>query len=374
MGVHKVYRAIGLMSGTSLDGEIDVALVETDGQTYVKPLGFYAHPYDLAVRDKVRACFGKRAPDAQTREAEALVTDLHIAAVRASGFEADVIGFHGQTITHDPARGFTWQLGDGARMATETGITTVCDFRSADMKAGGQGAPLAPLYHAAVLAKQDKPMAVLNLGGVANVTFLSRKHPRAGGDQIPSFEGMLDDRNVLAFDCGPANALMDDYARKALGMDYDPEGRFAAAGQVDEAAVAAFLTHPYFAARPPKSLDRNDFEAGLPALPDAPKDGLATLAAFTVEGVAAGCAHFPQAPARWFVCGGGRKNVHVMTRLAARLDGEVEGIEACGHNGDAIEAECFGYLAVRSVLGLPLSLPETTGVARPCTGGVLHKA
>ncbi|MCB1720664.1 MAG: anhydro-N-acetylmuramic acid kinase [Rhodospirillales bacterium] len=349
----KIYKAIGLMSGTSLDGEIDVALVETDGHGFVKPLGFYAHPYDQRARDLVRSCFGKRAEDVETRAAEGLVTYQHIAAVKESGFEADVIGFHGQTITHAPEDGFTWQLGDGARLAAETGMDVICDFRSADMEAGGQGAPLAPLYHAAIMAGRDGPLAVLNLGGVANVTYIDGKY-------------------ILAFDTGPGNALMDDYALSHLGVNYDPDGAFAAAGQVDERAVAAFLEHPYFAAAPPKSLDRNDFEAGLPALPGDPNDALASLAAFTVEGVAASLAHFPQAPERWYVCGGGRKNAFVMAQLAARLGVPVEGIEALGHNGDAIEAECFGYLAVRSVLGLPLSLPETTGVAEPCCGGVIH--
>ena len=208
MEEQKVYRAIGLMSGTSLDGGIDVALIETDGEGYVKPLEFYSHPYDADVRDKVRSCFGKRNPDDETAEAEALVTDLHVAAVKASGFEAGVIGFHGQTITHDPdatvGGGFTWQLGDGERLAAETGISVISDMRQADLHAGGQGAPLAPLYHKALIGENDVPVAILNVGGVANVTYI--------GDEL------------IAFDVGPGNALMDDYMRAHLFNEDDNYG------------------------------------------------------------------------------------------------------------------------------------------------------
>ena len=355
MSEDKVYRAIGLMSGTSLDGEIDVALLETDGRSYVKPINFYAHPYDLAVRNKVRACFGKRDVDDDVREAEALITDLHISAVIASGFEADVIAFHGQTITHVPEDGFTWQLGDGKRMATEMGTDVIYDFRKNDMKYGGQGAPLTPLYHRAIMSGQDLPVAVLNLGGVANVTYIAA------------------DGNLIAFDCGPANALMDDYVSAHLGMDYDPDGTFAAQGHVNAQALTAFVKHPFFGVKPPKSLDRNAFEASLPALPPSPKDALATLAAFTVEGVFRALEHFPAPPIAWYVCGGGGKNAHIMNALAARLGAPVKPIDVLGYDGDAIEAQCFAYLAVRSLLGLELSLPETTGVATAQSGGVLHK-
>ena len=356
MDKNKIYRAIGLMSGTSLDGAIDVALIETDGQGHVKPLGFYTHPYDKAVRDAVRACFGKRVRDAAVDKAEAFVTDVHIEAVKSSGFEADMIGFHGQSITHDPANGLTWQLGDGMRMAAGTGIDVVCDFRSTDVKAGGQGAPLAPLYHQAIMNDTAKPVVVLNLGGVGNVTF-------------------IDGDDLIAFDTGPANALMDDYTARHFGQEFDVDGALARAGRADDALVQKFLDLPYFQAKPPKSLDRNDFEHVLSGLPDDKNDALATLAMISATSVAVARGHFPQEPEIWYVCGGGRKNTHMMDLLSKILKpAVVRPIEQAGYDGDAIEAQAFAYLALRSILGLPLSLPGTTGVAEPLTGGVHHKA
>lgn len=348
------------MSGTSLDGEIDVALIETDGRDYVKALDFAPQPYDSAVREAVRACFGKRAVDADTRAAEELVTRAHIEAVKASGCQADVIGFHGQTITHAPEDGFTWQLGDGAVLAQATGMDVVADFRSADVAAGGQGAPLAPLYHRAIMAEQagEGPLAVLNLGGVANVTYID-----AASDAL------------TAFDCGPANALMDDYMKRHTGRDYDADGRLAESGKPDGAAVAAFLAHGFFVAKPPKSLDRNHFEAVLESLPETPEDAMATLLEISAAGVQAALDHFPAAPGAWYACGGGRHNKALMDALSRRLaPALVKPIEAAGWNGDAIEAQCFAYLAVRSMMGEPLSLPMTTGVPAPMTGGVLYKA
>lgn len=354
MSEHKVYRAIGLMSGTSLDGHIDVALIETDGHSYVKPLDFYAHPYDADVREVVRGNFGKVEADDHTEEAEKLVTDIHAQAVVSSGFKGDIVGFHGQTITHLPDEGFTWQLGDGARLAGEVGMDVVSDFRHADMKAGGQGAPLAPLYHQAIMSGSEKPVCILNLGGVANVTYVGLE-------------------NLMAFDCGPANALMDDYMREALKQDFDDGGKMAESGQADRSVIDSFLEHPFFAKSPPKSLDRNEFEVMLDALPDAPKDAMATLAVMSAVGVMAAVKHFPRSPHIWYVCGGGRKNGFMMQLLEDMLrPSKVAPIEEAGFNGDAIEAECFAYLAVRSNLGLPLSMPETTGVDMPQSGGVLH--
>jgi len=354
----KVYKAIGLMSGTSLDGAIDVALIETDGEGYVKPLGFYAHPYDVDARDKVRACFGKRNADDETLAAETLVTDLHIAAVKASGFEAGVIGFHGQTICHDPDAGLTWQLGDGARLAAECGIDVVCDMRQADVKAGGQGAPLAPLYHSAMIGERDDPVAVLNIGGVSNVTFIGE-----GGQEL------------IAFDVGPGNALMDDYVAKHFDCEFDEGGALAASGAVDRKAVDAFLARGYFNMLIPKSLDRNEFLDVFEALPSDPKDGLATLAAISAGSVMAAMNHFPRLPHVWYVAGGGRKNAHLMALLADKLaPSKVCSVDDLGFEGDAIEAQAFAYLAVRSLLGLPLTMPGTTGVAQPTSGGVYFPA
>jgi anhydro-N-acetylmuramic acid kinase len=266
-----------------------------------------------------------------------------------------VIGFHGHTILHRPDARRTWQIGDGALLARLTGIDVVADFRAADVAAGGQGAPFAPLYHAALCHALDKPVAVLNLGGVGNVTWIG-----------------ADDR-LLAFDTGPGNALLDDWAQRHTGKPCDENGALAAAGRVDAAVLGRLLGHPYFAKAPPKSLDRDDFTADAVAGLSA-ADGAATLAAFTCGAVAAARAHFPAPARRWVVTGGGRHNPVLMRGLAAALRVPVEPIEAIGADGDVLEAQAFAFLAVRSLRGLPLSVPGTTGVPRPMPGGRLFKA
>ncbi len=344
------------MAGTSLDGIIDVALIETDGQNHVTPLDFFAYKVPDYNRALIAEAFGKRKPDTQTKAAETYITQTHIDAVRASGFTAELIGFHGQTITHDPAANFTWQLGDGAAMAAALQTQTINDFRTADVAAGGQGAPLAPLYHAAIFAEHKKPLAILNLGGVGNITYL-------GQDQI------------LAFDTGPANALLDDYTAKYFGKPFDENGAIAKAGIADQAVIESFLAHEYFAAKPPKSLDRNDFESILSRLPQNPKDAMATLTMLSAASIIAALKHLPKPPATWYICGGGRNNAHMMDLLAQALaPATILPIEATFHNGDATEAQAFAYLAVRSKLELPLSLPTTTGIKSAMTGGVAHKA
>lgn len=349
------FLTVGLMSGTSMDG-IDAALVRTDGHGFVEPLGFIFTPYRRAFRDRLRAVLGG-VGDVAGVEAE--LTDLHAEAVasllRVQGVEAsqvDLIGFHGHTILHAPDRRHTWQIGDGARLAAATGIDVVHDFRTADVKAGGQGAPLVPLYHQALAGDIDRPLAILNIGGVANITWLG--------------EGPLD---VVAFDTGPGNALIDDLVLSRTGEPYDDGGRIAGAGHVDDDLLARLLNHPYFAAKPPKSLDRDAWaKAAMTNL--STEDAAATLTAFTAETIIRALDHVPAKPKRWLICGGGRRNETLMWMLADRLDGvPVAPVDGQGWNGDALEAEAFAYLAVRSRLGLALSLPGTTGVPEPMTGG-----
>jgi anhydro-N-acetylmuramic acid kinase len=351
--------AVGLMSGTSLDG-IDAALLETDGQGAVRPLAFVTIPYDSVFRAALRGLLGGEAEAEEVAGVERELTDRHAAAVDRLLAEAGVapgdvalIGFHGQTILHAPHQRLTWQIGDGQRLATATGIATVFDFRSDDVAAGGQGAPLAPLYHVARAAGLPRPLAVLNLGGVGNVTWIGPE----GSDPV-------------AFDTGPGNALLDDWCAARAGVPCDLDGRLAFSGTVDEALLAGLLDHPYFAAPPPKSLDRDAFEgAAIGGL--GPADGAATLTEFTAASVAAGLRHLPALPVRWLVTGGGRRNPAMVMALRARLGAPVDPVEAVGWDGDALEAEAFAYLAVRSAAGLPLSLPTTTGVPVPQTGGRL---
>ena len=352
--------ALGMMSGTSRDG-VDAALIESDGAGRLTPGPFLTAPYDPAFRARLAAAV-RGEGDLAAVEGE--LTERHAAAVQGllatAGLAPEqvrVIGFHGHTLHHDPARRRTRQIGDGPRLAARTGIDVVYDFRAADVAAGGHGAPLAPLYHAARTRDLDlaKPLAVLNLGGVGNVTWLG-----AGG-------------RIVAFDTGPGNALLDDLAGLRTGVPCDLDGRLAAAGRVDRACLEALLAHPFFDAPPPKSLDRDAFAAGQ-AAGLATEDAAATLTAFTAHSVARALAHLPVPPARWLVAGGGRHNPTLMAALATALGAPVDPVEAVGWNGDAIEAEAFAYLALRSLTGLPLSLPETTGVPVPTTGGVLAPA
>ena len=364
----RAVTALGLMSGTSLDG-IDLALLKTDGAAEIDFMrdGFVAYAPEL--RALLRGVLDAAAdwptaqlknPDdwpSQLNEAAAAVTQAHIAAVE--GFlEPDsapaLIGFHGQTISHRPAEGFTLQIGDGQALAAATGSDVVGQFRLNDMRHGGQGAPLAPLFHAA-LAGEARPQAVLNLGGVGNITWL-------GADDA-----------MLAFDTGPANALIDDWVGAHSGQAYDIDGALAAKGKVDEAALAALMAHPYFDAPPPKSLDRLAFPTDAVSALDV-ADGAATLTAFTAASVARGLAFCPQPPQRLILCGGGRHNKTLAAMLGAQCGVEILDCDALGWRGDSLEAQAFAWLAVRSQNALPLSRPETTGVAEPVSGGVLYQA
>ncbi|MCC7427075.1 MAG: anhydro-N-acetylmuramic acid kinase [Alphaproteobacteria bacterium] len=362
--------AIGMMSGTSLDG-VDAALVRTDGVA-VAPLGAaLTLPYAPGLRARLRALLDtapQLAPDAPSvAEAARTIAEHHAEAVAAllarAGLDraaVAVLGFHGQTILHRPEEHRTWQIGDAMHLAARTGIPVVSDFRSADMAAGGEGAPLAPLYHAARAAGLARPLAVLNIGGVANLTWIG-----PGGPE-----------DLIACDTGPGNGPLDDWVMRHTGRAYDDGGALAAAGRVDQAVLGRLMAHPFFARRPPKSLDRLDFSralaaSGIEAL--GPADGAATLVAFTAAAVRAALAHLPAPPVRWLVTGGGRHNPALMAALRAALCVPVDPVEAEGWDGDALEAECFGYLAVRSLAGLALSLPGTTGAARAVSGGILTR-
>jgi anhydro-N-acetylmuramic acid kinase len=349
--------AIGLMSGTSMDG-IDAALIWTDGISTVRTGAALTIPYGEALRRRLQKVVAERGAEPRAREKVARdITLAHAEAVArllaatGTGAEAiDVIGFHGHTVFHNPAERVTIQIGDAAVLAERTGIGVVAQMRLADVKAGGQGAPLVPLYHAARASKLEKPVAVLNIGGVANVTWLGA------------------DERIVAYDCGPGNALIDDFVHARTGKLYDASGTLSLSGKVDEAILAKLLDNPYFDLPPPKSLDRNAFDASAVADLSA-GDGAATLAAFTAQAAARSLLKLGN-PKQLLVCGGGRLNRGIMAGLAAALpDTEVVPVEKVGWRGDALEAEAFGYLAVRSLKGLPLSLPSTTGVPQPMPGG-----
>ena len=362
--------AVGLMSGTSLDG-VDVAMLETDGKRVQAfgPSGY--RPYTESERRLLRQALAeavhlpqREARPGILREAERVVTVAHAEAVasftahnRITFEDIDIVGFHGQTVLHRPAEGMTVQIGDAAALAKAIHIPVMHDFRAADVAAGGQGAPFVPVYHRALAQSLERegPIVVLNIGGVSNITYID------GGDIL------------IACDTGPGNALLDDFIYRVTSQPFDCEGRMAAQGVADEAWIARALDHPFFALPPPKSLDRNDF-ASLVLRDVAPADGAATLTALTVAAIARVVPLLPKRPESWIVAGGGARNLSMMRMLRERLSpASVEAADALGWSTDSIEAQAFGFLAARGLKGLPLSYPATTGVPIPMTGGVIAR-
>ncbi len=351
-----------------MDG-IDVSVLRTDGNSLLERGPFMEFSYDPAFRSLLAQAIedakdmtdrmarpgvlDKAESQLTRRHAEAVKTFLHDNKLNVS--EIDVIGFHGQTVLHRPEVGLTVQIGDGAELAKLTGIKVVGDLRAADMEAGGQGAPVAPAYHRAVAGRvEERPAVFVNIGGVGNVTFIGN------------------DGELIAYDTGPGNVLIDEWMLQHTGRAYDDGGKVAANGQVDKARIGKMLDNSYFAEKPPKSLDRYDFSAesvegmGL-------EDGAATLTAFTAASLAKAQDHFPEVPKAWIICGGGARNPTLLDQLREYLPGRILTADDIGLNAASIEAEAFAYLAVRSLKGLPLTFPGTTGCSEPVTGGVLFE-
>lgn len=365
-----VFTAIGLMSGTSMDG-IDVALVKSDGASVLERGPFLTIEYRPAFRrtlaDALETATSIMSRDERPdnlAEVEQELTDLHAQAVRkfadchAIALDSiDLVGFHGQTVLHRPKKGLTLQLGDGTRLADSLGIPVVYDMRAADMEAGGEGAPLAPAYHGALAGRigERGAVAFVNIGGISNITCVLQR-------------GQL-----YAFDTGPGNALIDQWVETKAGIPFDQGGAIASEGGVIRSMVDGYLEADFFSDNTRRSLDRNDFRP-----PDAAsatlEDGARSLARLTAEAIVKSSEALPQFPQTWVVCGGGRNNRIIMDDLAEIVlakGGRVIAAEEVGLNGDAMEAEAWAYLAIRSLNGLPLSWPETTGCRRPTTGGVL---
>ena len=385
----KIFKAIGLMSGTSLDG-IDAAIITTDGDEIFEFGEFITVEYEPRLQERLRrAVVDKEVNDDELERdmtlahadavhqllslaqaphglaaSMALPSEASLPHESSSSHESEsvgepamsprsgapserkqdakgsdyIIGFHGQTIVHRPDLGWSNQIGDGELLAKETGIETVYDFRNEDMRHGGQGAPLVPVFHRAITHNVQKPIAIVNIGGVANVTWI-----RENGE-------------MLAFDTGPGNAMINDIVKEHFGKDYDEGGKIAASGTVDEEILADYVEDEYFNIKPPKSLDRDHFN--LDKVKDLePKDAVATLTAFTAMSIMMSNSYFDNPVEKFYICGGGRHNARIMQTLGARA----APIEEIGHNGDAFEAQAFAYLAVRAKLGLPITFPSTTG-------------
>lgn len=360
--IYKTYTALGFMSGTSLDG-VDAALIKTDGQNIVESLDCLTLPYAQDDRDIIRACFGRTDIDHQDiLEASNTITQYHIKAGEKllQGREIDLIGFHGQTVFHDVKHAKTIQIGDAQSLADALQCDVIYDLRQNDMAHGGQGAPLLPVYHQALVQSRslDTPCTFLNIGGVANVTWIDQGHDK-----------------LVAFDTGPGNALIDDWMLRRTNKPFDQNGAMAASGKIHHDLVNDWMNHVYFGSKPPKSLDRNEwdiaafgpFAESLSSL--CIDDGAATLTEFTVQSIIKAQDHFPSAPRSWIVCGGGANNDFLLHRLRDVMPCKIIKADTYGWNGDAIEAEGFAYLAVRHAQELPLTFPETTGVKEPLCGG-----
>lgn len=362
--------AVGLMSGTSLDG-IDVAFLKSDG-VRIERVGT---PFHMAYNDEQKSQLQRALFEAKQEKRpthtnlfinglEDILTDLHhkavIKALSLNNIEKtdiDVVGFHGQTLLHGPDEGWSWQIGSGRKLANDLNIKVVNDFRRYDVENGGQGAPFVPIYHHALLSsyETDYPIAVLNIGGVANLTWIS-------GEEAAS---------LVAFDTGPGNALLDDWIRKKSEFPCDKDGFFSKKGVVDNELIHLWMKDHFFKKLPPKSLDRNAFDvSSIEKL--SIEDGAATLCAFTVKTIKEAEALCPQIVKNWFVCGGGANNPTLMEMLSDNLAGTVNKVSDIGFDGDFTEAEAFAYLAVRKLYDLPITFPGTTGIKAPSPGGVIH--
>lgn len=362
-------RAVGLMSGTSMDG-VDVALIETNGEIITELGPVMGFAYDPPERQLLREAidWAKAITRRDDRSgvlavAEQMVTARHASVVRtfldSKGIDPasiDIVGFHGQTVLHRPEAGFTVQLGDGRQLAKALNLRVVYDFRADDMEENGQGAPLVPIFHKALAlhAQLELPAVFVNIGGIANVTFVADAGPE----------------KLLAFDTGPGNSLLDDWSMLHTGEPMDRGARLALSGTVDKAALQELLRHPYFQAKPPKSLDRNAFNLE-PIQKLSPGDGAATLTAFTVAGISTVGQHFPEVPKTWVITGGGARNPHMFEGLRRILPGRVASADEVGLSGDFMEAQAFAYLAVRKLKGLPSTFPGTTGARKPVVAGRL---
>lgn len=349
-----VKTILGCMSGTSLDG-IDLALLTTDGESIIQSGKNFYKAYELREREIIARAFMKYERDETVNEAESCVTGAHIKAINQfiaqEKIDFDMISFHGQTITHDPAKKFTWQIGDAQKISQTFKKPIIYDFRADDVEAGGEGAPLLPIYHRALLQKAGTllPCVILNIGGVSNITYLSNDA-------------------LIAFDSGAGNALMDQVMRNHFDADYDKDGGVARTGQVNTECLETLLSNPFFNMSPPKSLDRNPWDLSC-LLPLSPKDQLATLMQFTVQAIVKALVFLPEKPKEIFVAGGGRHNKFMMELLSDSTKMPVSSIDTLGFNGDFIEAEGFAYMAARRMYNLPISFPLTTSAPKPMTGG-----
>lgn len=360
----KIYKAIGLMSGTSMDG-IDLALIESDGKNIIKTQDFFYAPYEKSFKEKLAKLINQGVALNEIKLIENELTILHANLVnnfldqkKISHQEIDLIGFHGHTILHKPQQKITWQIGNANLLNLLTKIPVIADFRTLDVALGGQGAPLVPIYHMHLFSSQTTPCAVLNIGGVSNITFFDSQ----------------DEEKICALDICFGNAPLDDLVKKHLNLDYDEGGALAKSGQINFALADQILQNQLFHTKPPRSFDRADFAKILTPVTNLKiNDALATLCYIHAKAVAISLEFFNKKPKEIFICGGGRKNRALIDELKNQLPQiKIQTTEEINLNGDAIEAQAFAFLAVRSKENLPISFKNTTGVSEKRSGGVLY--
>jgi len=347
--------ALGLMSGTSADG-VDGALLQTDGKTITNFGATFYKAYPKELKQRILEAFGS-PPAPEVKDLAQAITEHHAEVVTTllerSPAPVDLIGFHGQTLFHRPPQ--TYQIGDGHLLAHLTGIPVIDQFRLNDVAHGGEGAPLVPVFHQALSENLPKPLAILNLGGVANLTWVGQE------------EGSL-----LAFDTGPGNGLIDDWIREKTDLPWDDQGKIGVRGHIHEQLLEKWLSHPYFSQKPPKSLDRLTFQGCLKDIQTLSiEDGAATLTAFTATSLKKALKYLPAKPLICVVTGGGVYNLTLIKKIEETLGANIKKASDMKWNNDFLEAQAFAFLAVRSFYNLPLSFPGTTGVSAPLTGGRL---
>lgn len=361
----KKYLALGFMSGTSADG-VDCAVIETDGESEIQFVGAETQDYESSFQETLIRIASDDCPLDEVLSIERELSERHVAAGKSllqslgiSFPRVDVVGLHGHTIRHQPKKGVTWQIGNPAIVAEELQTMVVSSFRNQDMAAGGQGAPLAPLFHQHLVHESPKPLAIVNIGGVSNVTWIG-----SNGD-------------LVAGDSGPGCCLLDAWMQLRFECPFDQDGHNASLGKVSQPALDLLRRHPFYGLPFPKSADRFDFDFA-PVQQLSAQDGAATLSALTASTISTCIGQFPELPRNLYVCGGGARNSFLLNLLGQELNSmnelvRVHPIETLGFRGDSLEAECFAWLAVRRLRGLPTSLPSTTGCGRPISGGTITK-
>lgn len=360
----KLYKSIGLMSGTSMDG-IDLALIESDGKKIIQRRSSDYLAYSKDFKTRLRALIYNAPTLHEIKTVENELTLLHaelvnkfLAKNKIDREEIDLVSFHGHTILHAPQQQITWQIGNPHLLAHQTKIDVVADFRTRDVMLGGQGAPLVPIYHFHLFHEQKKPVAVLNIGGISNITYFNSD----------------DENEIKAFDTCFGNAPLDDLMKKKFGRDFDQNGELAKSGEVDFLLADRILQNEIFHKKPPKSFDRDDFSELLSPINSLKtEDALATFAYMHAKTLLINLEFLSQRPKQIFICGGGRRNFAMMDEMKKWISGvEIKSAEEIGLNGDTIEAEAFAFLGIRSFLGLPISFPNTTGAILPTCGGVFY--